>query len=139
MAQVQTEWNREKIANLLATSDKAVERALVVVFNNQEADEQAILYSNHKNGVGFTVFDANIFSSFARQVLNGRTLSVKQMIIARKQDKFGNMKIARYWKQLQAEILRKAETKVNGINHPQNERSGNWNSTNGKRNLNEWD
>ena len=29
------------------------------------------------------------------------------MAIARKQDKFGNMKIAKYWKQLQAEIVRK--------------------------------
>jgi hypothetical protein len=132
---VQTEWNREKIANLLATSDKAVERALVVVFNNQEADEHAILYSNHKNGVGFTVYDANIFSSFAKQVLNGRTLSVKQMVIARKPDKFGNMKIARYWKQLQAEIVRKENTKKEFTYKGK----GNWNSSNGKRNLNEWD
>jgi len=135
MAQAQTEWNRGKIANLLATSDKAVERALVVIFNNQEADEQAILYSNHKNGVGFTVYDANIFSSFAKQVLNGRTLSVKQMVIARKPDKFGNMKIARYWKQLQAEIIRKENTNVESTNMG----TGNWNSSNGKRNLNEWD
>ena len=135
MAQAQMKWNREKIANLLATSDKAVERALVVIFNNQEADEQAILYSNHKNGVGFTVYDANIFSSFAKQVLNGRTLSVKQMVIARKPDKFGNMKIARYWKQLQAEIIRKENIKVESTNMG----TGNWNSSNGKRNLNEWD
>ena len=37
-----TKWNRTKIANLLATNNKAVERALVVVFNNQELDEQAL-------------------------------------------------------------------------------------------------
>jgi len=109
MAKVQTEWNRTKIANLLATSDKAVERALIVIFNNQEADEQ-VMDSTHKaNGVGFTAFDADIFSSFAKHILKGRSLSVKQMEIARKKDKFGNMKIAKYWKQLQAEIVRKEQ------------------------------
>ena len=107
MAKVQTKWNRTKIANLLATNNKAVERALIIIFNNQEADEQACDMTSKANGVGFTAFDADIFSSFAKHILKGRSLSVKQMEIARKQDKFGNMKIAKYWKQLQAEIVRK--------------------------------
>ena len=102
-----TKWNRTKIANLLATNNKAVERALVVVFNNQELDEQALDSTHKANGIGFTAFDADIFSSFAKHILNGRSLSPKQLEVARKKDKFGNMKIAKYWKQLQAEIIRK--------------------------------
>ena len=102
-----TKWNRTKIANLLATNDKAVERALVVIFNNQELDEQALDSTHKANGIGFTAFDADIFSSFAKHILKGRSLSPKQLEVARKKDKFGNMKIAKYWKQLQAEIIRK--------------------------------
>jgi len=100
-------WTKSKIVNLLANNDRAVERAVVVIFNNQEEDEQ-IMESTHKaNGVGFTAFDADILSSFAKQINKGRTLSAKQLEIARKPDKHGNMKIAKYWKQLQAEIVRK--------------------------------
>ena len=105
-------WTKSKIVNLLANNDRAVERAVIVIFNNQEEDEQ-IMDSTHKaNGIGFTAFDADILSSFAKQINKGRTLSAKQLQIARKPDKFGNMKIAKYWKQLQAEIIRK-EQKLN--------------------------
>jgi|TARA_B100000959_G_scaffold167826_1_gene175833 uncharacterized protein (UPF0179 family) len=107
MAKVETSWTRTKIVNLLQNSDKAVERALIVIFNNQEADEQACDMTSKANGIGFTAFDADIFSSFAKHIIKGRSLSVKQMEIARKQDKFGNIKIGKYWKQLQAEIIRK--------------------------------
>jgi len=104
-----TKWNRTKIANLLATNNKAVERALIVVFNNQELDEQAMDSTHKANGIGFTAFDADILSSFAKHILKGRSLSPKQLEVARKKDKFGNMKIAKYWKQLQAEIIRKEQ------------------------------
>ena len=100
-------WTKSKIVELLENNDKAVERALVVIFNNQELDEQSSDSTHKANGIGFTAFDAEILSSFAKHILKGRSLSVKQMAIARKQDKFGNMKIAKYWKQLQAEIVRK--------------------------------
>lgn len=102
-------WTKSKIVNLLANNDRAVERAIVVVYNNQEGDEQAMQSTHKANGVGFTAFDANILSSFAEQINKKRTLSSKQLEIARKTDKFGNMKIAKYWKQLQAEIIRKEQ------------------------------
>ena len=102
-------WTKSKIVNLLANNDRAVERAIVVVYNNQEGDEQAMQSTHKANGVGFTAFDANILSSFAEQINKKRTLSSKQLEIARKTDKFGNMKIAKYWKQLQAEIVRKEQ------------------------------
>ena len=100
-------WTKSKIVELLENNDKAVERALIVIFNNQELDEQSSDSTHKANGIGFTAFDAEILSSFAKHILKGRSLSVKQMAIARKPDKFGNIKIARYWKQLQAEIVRK--------------------------------
>jgi hypothetical protein len=92
--------NRESITALLARNDNAVERALLVLFDRQTADEQMTDATRQHNGRGFTAFDAEIFSSFAKQVRQGRTLSPKQLALARKPDKFGNPRIARYWSQL---------------------------------------
>jgi hypothetical protein len=106
---IATAWNRESITALLARNDRAVERALVVLFDRQTADEQASDVTSHQNGIGFSGLDAEIFSSFAKQIQQGRTLSPKQLAIARKADKNGNQRIARYWRQLLEAIEAKAE------------------------------
>ena len=58
------------------------QRALVVLFARQTADEQRGEYTEHKNAQGFNAVDAEILSSFAKQVRNGRVLSAKQLAIA---------------------------------------------------------
>lgn len=98
----------ETIKELLSNSNAAVERALVVLYERQTADEQASQSTSHQNGMGFGAFDAEILSSFACQVNAklgqhsdylgrarklGECLSAKQMELARK-------KVVRYAKQL---------------------------------------
>lgn len=86
-------WTPDEIKTLIATNDKAVTRALLALLDRQTADEQAAQVTSHSNGMGFTGVDAEILTSFAQQVQRGRTLSVKQMEIARR-------KLVKYAKQL---------------------------------------
>lgn len=82
---------RSKIAEVIASVNpdgsspevvRKVENFVLVLFANQESDEQQSEATNRTNGVGFTSVDAQILSSFAKQVLLGRTLSVKQINLA---------------------------------------------------------
>lgn len=105
-------WTKERLIELLEKNNLAVERALLVLFERQTADEQTSEHTRHKNGRGFTAFDAEIFSSFAKQVQRsrnapGQRLSRNQLECCRKRDKNGNMRIACYWKQLLEEIENK--------------------------------
>ena len=69
------------IREMVGTDQRWAVRALVRIYNNQTEDEQAAEMTNHHNGIGFTGADAEILSSFAKQVLKGRQLSAKQMAI----------------------------------------------------------
>ena len=99
-----TTWNRERINALLERNDRSVERALIALFHRQTTDEQKWEQTKHHNGIGFSGYDAEIFTSFAKQVLNGRQLSPKQLAVCRKRDRQGNMRIGCYWRQLLQEI-----------------------------------
>ena len=86
-------WNKQSIKELLLTNNKAIERAILVIFSNQTLSEQNSNQTVSANGIGFNSFDAPILSSFATQLQEGRHLSVKQLNIARK-------KIVKYSNQL---------------------------------------
>jgi hypothetical protein len=77
----------------LRTDPRWALRALEVVYARQTAAEQQIEKTVEDNGVGFGAYDAEILSSFARQVQAGRVLSAKQFAILK-------AKITRYWKQV---------------------------------------
>ena len=77
-------WNANQIKSLLATNDRAVVRGIVVLYDRQTADEKASDATRHHNGIGFNALDAGILSSFARQIRSGKTLSEKQMAVAKK-------------------------------------------------------
>lgn len=84
-------------------------RALVKIYERQTVDEQCSGSTKENNGIGFSGVDANILSSFAVQVNNGRNLSVKQMAIVFK-------KMPRYHKQvaslIPADKLNELEARV---------------------------
>lgn len=86
-------WSKEEIKNLLNTSDKAVCRAVVAIYNKQTDCEKDCAETTDSNGVGFNGADANILSSFAEWILKRGYLTEKQMVIARK-------KMMKYAKQL---------------------------------------
>ena len=94
-------WNEESIKELLRTSDKAVYRALVLIFENQTADEQNTESTHYHNRVGFRPQDAFILSEYANWYQKRGSLTPKQLEWARKL-------IAKYWRQLLPAIERKA-------------------------------
>ena len=59
-------WKREEINALLEKSDRAVERAMIVLFERQTADEQQQADTNHQNNRGFASCDARAGTRFAR-------------------------------------------------------------------------
>jgi len=100
-------WDRESINELLLRSRLAMERALMVVYQNQTYDEQAMEATVVKNGVGFTAYDAEFMSSLAKWVESGRHLSAGQLRVLRKKNKSGICRMARYHRQLIEAIERK--------------------------------
>lgn len=100
-------WTRESLNDLLMTNDRAVERALVVLFARQTTEEQRTEQTRVLNNRGFTAADADILSSLAKQVLRGRQLSIRQLGICRRTGKNGICRLARYHRQLIEEIKSK--------------------------------
>jgi uncharacterized protein (UPF0179 family) len=77
-------WEKTTIKEMLLSSNKAVLRGVVAIYERQTAQEQSCDATMLINGVGFSGVDAELLSSFARQIKQGRTLSDKQMEYARK-------------------------------------------------------
>jgi hypothetical protein len=66
----------------LAVNPYWATRALVRLYQQQTAEEQTAESTIDRNGRGFNTADAKLLSSFAQQLLEGRSLSEKQMKIA---------------------------------------------------------
>jgi hypothetical protein len=77
-------WTKEEVKHLLQISNKMVQRSIVKIFEKQTEDEKRAETTSHHNGVGFNGVDAELLSSYAKQILAGRTLTEKQMHYARK-------------------------------------------------------
>ncbi len=109
-------WDKEAVTRLLATSNKAVARAVVTIYRNQTEYEKVCQSTQESNGIGFTGVDAEILSSYAEFYLKNGFLTTKQLAIARN-------KIKKYWRQLLVEIERRGQavsfkttrTKSNGV------------------------
>lgn len=85
-------FKKDKIAFIkekVGTNQQWAIKALLRIFEFQTANEQASETTNEDNGVGFTGCDAEILSSFAKQLNKGRNMSPKQMaIIYKKMPKY---------------------------------------------------
>lgn len=101
---------REDIENLLNTNNRAVEKALVRLYFRQTGTEQEQGMTRDHNGVGFTPFDADFFTSLATQVLAGRHLSTKQIECVRRPWK-KTTRIGKYANQLLDEARKKEQRK----------------------------
>lgn len=86
-------YTKEFIKEKILTDYRWLARGISAIYAHQTADEKAIGTTAHDNGIGFNGVDAFILSSFAQQIAKGRTLSPKQIEIARK-------KMAKYAGQL---------------------------------------
>lgn len=104
--------DKAAIANLLATNDKAVGRALVVLMNNQTADEQRTETTRVHNGMGFRPCHAYMGTRMAKFYAERGYLTPKQIAYWHRKMKSGDTKLTIYWKQLSEAAERKAAAKV---------------------------
>lgn len=95
------------IERLLATNDKAICRALVVLHNRQTSDEQAEKDAKYRNNRGFRPAHARMGSLMAEFYLKHGYLTERQINYWRVKGKQG-MRIAIYWRQLLEEAKKKA-------------------------------
>jgi hypothetical protein len=93
MSQATLEQKKAAIQKLLATNDRAVDRALIRIYERQTQDEKSAETTNHSNGRGFTGADAPFLTRLAKSCLRYNGLTEKQRYYVRR-------KIAKYWRQL---------------------------------------
>ena len=110
--------SKDYITNLLATNDKAIARALLVVNGNQTADEQVQETVKYQNGMGFRPCHAKMGTSMAQFFARRGYLSPKQIAYWRKTDKTGAMRIAIYWRQLAEAAEAKSATVKHTVSAP---------------------
>jgi len=72
------------VRNQISRSDIWAKKALLKIYANQTDDEQNRGETVEDNGIGFTGADAEILSSFSRQLTTKGWLSPKQMSIVMK-------------------------------------------------------
>lgn len=101
--------SKETIINLLATNDKAIGRALLVLNARQNIDERRDQQSKWRNNRGFRPCHARMGTSMAEYYQQHEFLTSKQIAYWRVRDKTGTMRIAIYWRQLLEEAEKKRE------------------------------
>jgi hypothetical protein len=78
-----TSWDKSAILQKLMTNNRWLMRAVVAIYEKQTDNERAEDKTVEQNGIGFNAIDANIMSSFARQIQDTGSLSRRQLDIAR--------------------------------------------------------
>lgn len=106
------ELSIQSIKTLLASNDRAVGRALIVLRNRQTADEQVAESTRHLNGRGFRPCHARMGTSMANFFERYNRLSEKQIAYWRKPMRDGNTRIEIYARQLLEEAQVKAAEKA---------------------------
>lgn len=76
-------WDREAIQALLESSDTAVCRAILQLWNRQMPSEQSTHSAIIHNDQGFNAADAPVLSPLARRLSDGRQLSPAEIMLAR--------------------------------------------------------
>lgn len=84
---------KEFLKAKLSTDKKWAFGALEKIYEHQTKDEQEAEHTIDHNGVGFSRFDGEILSSFARQYKVRGTLTEKQMQVVLR-------RMPAYWKQI---------------------------------------
>lgn len=77
-------WTRTEIEEMINANDRAVERAMVAIWERQTADEQETQGTRHHNGCGFAAWSARSGTYYAAWVRSGRHLTGKHLTKARK-------------------------------------------------------
>lgn len=76
--------DEEYVRKMLATNRGWAEKALITLHNLQTQDEQILMQTTYKNGVGFNAVDAPFLSSLAESLERYPHLTPKQLTYAHK-------------------------------------------------------
>ena len=71
-------YTRDEINTILKNNDRAVERAMIRLFELQTQGEQKVAHTTHQNDVGFCACDAKAGTRFARWVQGFNDRNVKK-------------------------------------------------------------
>lgn len=76
---VKKNYTINEIREYLKYSDRFVVNSLIKMYTLQTSDEQVNKATTHHNGVGFNAFDANILSDIAKQCIERKFITCKQI------------------------------------------------------------
>lgn len=79
-----TVWTKEAIKEKMIADDRWTIRGLVAIYNRQTDDEKNDGLTKHENGIGFNGVDSAILSDMARQYVERKFLTNRQIVIVRK-------------------------------------------------------
>jgi hypothetical protein len=89
-----------EIKALLTESRRAVEKALLVLLDRQTEDEQRAEATHEHNGMGFTSYDAELLTSFAKQVKENRYQRALGQRLSERQFEIAKKRVMKYAKRL---------------------------------------
>ena len=98
------QWE-EYLKQLVKTNDKALYKAIVIIYNNQTEEEKVKQESVEDNNVGFTKWDAKELGNIARKIIGGEQLTSGEIAKSRN-------KMQKYWKQLMIVSKRQIATRA---------------------------
>ena len=87
------------VRNCIDRNDIDVCRAVVTVYRRQTLSERSSYSTNVTNGVGFNKFDAEILTSFAKQIIRNKAMG-RRYLLSRSQMEIARKRIRKYAKQL---------------------------------------
>ena len=99
----QKQWEAY-LKDLLKTNDKALFRAIILIYDNQTPEEKDKGESIENNCVGFNKVDAKEMGDIARKIKAGKALTKGELAKSRN-------KMQKYWKQLMIISKKQAEAK----------------------------
>lgn len=99
-----TDWNKDRIVELLQRNDIAVGRALLRLYQNQTFDERVEKDAKYRNNKGFRPCHARMGVEMAEFFKRNGYLTPAQARYWRVRDKQGKMRIGIYATQLLNEI-----------------------------------
>lgn len=77
-------YTKEQVKFNIAADQKWLERAIQVIYLRQTIDERRTKETKHVNGIGFNSADAKYLSYLAQWLNEGKFLSGKHLVKARK-------------------------------------------------------
>lgn len=99
------EWE-QYLKRLLKSDDRALARAIVLIYNNQTPEEKQTGKSIEDNQIGFTKWDAKELGTIAKKIKQKQPLTEAELAKSRN-------KMVKYWRQLmvisKAKMSKKAE------------------------------